>query len=121
MAYEYAFGPFPKHLKILHHCDNRACQNPAHLFLGTQTDNVADMVAKGRRRVALGEDVGLAKLTVGQVRAIFADPRSQSTIAKDYGVAQTTISRIKLRQTWAHATIAWATSHGVKLRAPDAA
>lgn len=103
--------PHPK-VKVLHDCDNPACQNPAHLFLGTQADNVADMIAKGRKRVASGERTGNAKLTVVQVDAIRGDGRSQSIIAADYGLHQTTVSRIKLRQTWA-------ASHAIPLREID--
>jgi hypothetical protein len=47
-AWELAKGPIPDGLYVLHHCDNPPCCNPAHLFLGTQIDNLADMRAKGR-------------------------------------------------------------------------
>jgi len=50
LAWEEANGPIPEGLFVLHHCDNKPCVNVDHLFLGTQADNMADMLAKGRDR-----------------------------------------------------------------------
>jgi len=96
-------GPIPKGLCVLHRCDNKICVNPAHLWLGTQRDNTADMILKGRGNFVTahrGEDHYAAKLTWEMVRAIRADTRTQVAIAADYGLRQGYISLIKLRKKW---------------------
>lgn len=50
VAWRLANGPIPAGMFVCHRCDVRPCVNPAHLFLGTHTDNVRDMHAKGRAR-----------------------------------------------------------------------
>jgi hypothetical protein len=100
VAWELANGRKPKRLWVLHHCDNRKCVNPKHLFLGTRADNTADMMSKSRH--AHGERVSSAKLTEKQVMRILIDSRKQKDIAKDYGVLPSCIGRIKSGDRWAH-------------------
>jgi hypothetical protein len=48
VAYEFSVGPIPKGKMVLHKCDNPACVNPNHLFIGTAQDNMDDKMSKGR-------------------------------------------------------------------------
>lgn len=101
VSWEMHRGPIPKGLHVLHYCDEPACVNPNHLFLGTHTDNMRDMFAKGRcdRK---GEAHGSAKLTSSQVREIRAAPNGSAAMAEKYGVSYCTIKNIRARRTWAH-------------------
>jgi len=103
-AWTQAHGPIPPGMLVCHRCDNPPCVNVDHLFLGTNADNTADRDTKGRGRwhnPARGEQQGSHKLTQAQVEAIRSDSRSQRVIAADYGVNQSTISKIKRRLAWA--------------------
>jgi hypothetical protein len=101
VSYELSVGPIgDKH--VLHKCDNPACVNPDHLFLGTNADNMRDRNAKGRQARQRGEANGSAKLSREDVLAIRGDPRTATAVAKEYGVHNATVSQIKRRKTWGH-------------------
>ena len=97
-------GSIPKGLHVLHHCDNRSCVNPGHLFIGTTDDNLKDMARKGRS--ARGTKNGSAKLTDSNVRAIrkayALGQANQYELASEYAVSQTTISEITRGDHWRH-------------------
>lgn len=59
IAHMIAIGPIPPGLYVLHRCDNRPCCNPNHLTVGTQRENIRDMLAKGRGNHARGERNGM--------------------------------------------------------------
>ena len=89
-------------LLVCHHCDNRACVNPDHLFLGTHSDNAIDMFRKGRGNTSRGEKHCRAKLTETDIRKILRDTRSLRIIGEDYGVDKRYIWKIKHGWHWRH-------------------
>jgi hypothetical protein len=105
MAYELTFGEIPKGQIVLHRCDVTLCCNPAHLFLGSQQDNMRDMINKGRSKYCKGSKHGMALLNEDKVREIrqaFANGEKQVEIAKRYGVGKHVIYFVVNRKTWNH-------------------
>lgn len=72
-----------------------------HLFLGTHTDNMRDMIKKGRKALFYGEANGRSKLTKDQVLEIREDARTNEEIAKDYSISPSMVSDIQSRKKWA--------------------
>ena len=98
----------PKGMLICHHCDNPPCCNPKHLFLGTQKDNMRDMVEKGRYKGPMlsGENHILSKLTKNEViriRNLYATGNySQRGLAKLFKISKAQIHRIVNNLRWKH-------------------
>lgn len=90
----------PGVLHVLHHCDNRACVNPDHLFLGTNLDNVRDRQRKGRGLNLDGEKNGRAKLTSAAVAHIRRREMKAKDYAALYGVGSSTICMIWSGRNW---------------------
>ena len=104
VAWELANGSIRPGLHVLHLCDNSRCVNPAHLRVGTHTENMEEMHARGRgsQPTFQGEDHPRAQLSVDQVREIRRrEGESQRGLGREFGVSQTTIRRIQRRETWA--------------------
>jgi hypothetical protein len=94
-------GDIPEGAKVLHKCDNPPCVR--HLFLGTQLDNIKDMVNKGRARGPKSETVHTARLTWNDVQCI----RQQSIVhgsiarlARHYNVSRHAIWCVINNKTW---------------------
>ena len=102
VAYFVAHKVDPGALCVCHTCDNPDCVNPAHLFLGTPADNVADKMRKNRHVASPGERHGMHKLTETQVLAIRQADGSQRAIAKLFGISQKQVFSILHRKSWKH-------------------
>jgi hypothetical protein len=91
----------PDGLLVCHSCDNPACVNPAHLFLGTALDNKSDCVSKGRH-VHGTQLYWKAKLTPSDVVEIRRDKRPSRIVGAEYGVTDVTVQLIRKRAIWKH-------------------
>jgi hypothetical protein len=95
-------GSIPPRMGVLHHCDNRSCCNPDHLYLGSDADNARDRKRRGRNRHQTGEHNSFAKLTAVDVQSIRKSTARQIDIAAAFGITQTHVSRIKRGMVWQH-------------------
>lgn len=95
-------GPIAKGLRVCHKCDQPLCVNPAHLFVGTQGDNMRDRDRKGRQMKAQGHYRSM--FTVEEIRQIRATDYSvrgtASRLARRFGCKESVISRIRSRCTY---------------------
>ena len=94
----------PSGMCVCHTCDNRACVNPDHLWIGTQKDNMRDAASKGRLSSPpfVGSDHPNAKLSEDDIISIRSDERPYGEIIKDYPVSKQTIGKIKNNLKWKH-------------------
>lgn len=95
VAWELYRGPLLAEQKVLHRCDVTWCVNPDHLFLGTQSDNMADMARKGRHRIQRGFKQPWQKLDATQIAAIRAAVGRHADIAATFGITRSRVSQIK--------------------------
>lgn len=109
LAWTLTNGPIPDGIEVLHKCDHHPCCNPSDLFLGTQADNMHDMIAKGRSNhegKARGSRHGRAKLTEDKVLSIRERYAKRDVrmldLADEYGMSKSTIGRIISGKYWPH-------------------
>jgi|SRR5882724_11220478 len=110
LVYTQHYGAIPNGMQVLHKCDNPPCVNPAHLFVGTQKDNMRDKHAKGRDRNGprlRGADHPKSIFTEVQVRKMLKLHRSGKKICainKRFGGTYSSIWSILNGRSWKHIT-----------------
>jgi hypothetical protein len=128
MTWTIHHGSIPPGMNVCHTCDIPACVRPDHLFLGTHSSNMRDMVSKNRHaarthpeRIARGERNGahtrpdrlcrgesspaakLSESDVARIRHLFAtESRTRTSLGEEFGVSRQQITRILLGQSWRH-------------------
>lgn len=102
VAWELTHGPIPDGLCVLHKCDNRKCCNERHLFLGTNMDNILDMVNKGRSLCGIKHRN--ARLTEEQVRDIKSSSLSIQELSEKHSCSVSHVINIQANRFWKHIT-----------------
>ena len=103
ISYEIHKGPIPKGMCICHTCDNRKCVNPLHLFVGSKSDNVFDMMKKKRHAKGITKiNHKLKDEDIPIIRKMRSEGKFYSEIAKIFNVNYTTINLVCLGKTWRH-------------------
>ena len=104
VSYELYVSEIPDGIHVLHTCDNPACVNPNHFFLGTHQDNMSDRNNKFRQ--PLGEEIGNSVLTQQQVieiRVLYKNSNlSMRKVAAIYDISYSTVQNLISGKTWKH-------------------
>lgn len=99
-------GEIPHGMCACHKCDNPACVNPNHVFLGTKADNNRDCKRKKRNNIGSknGQSI-LVESDVKKIKSILKSNQSDSEIASMFGVHRLTIWDIRKKRTWRHVRV----------------
>lgn len=103
LAYELVHGAPATDACVCHRCDHRLCVRPDHLWLGTNAENTADKMQKGRHRVSRGEQHPMAKLgpdDVAAIRRLRAEGATGRSVAARFNVSPATVSLINNNRIW---------------------
>ncbi len=101
VAWELENGAIPKGLCVCHRCDNPLCVRPDHLFLGTQRDNMYDMIDKGRKAKPKAK---LQESDIPHILAAADVGKTKAEIGRAFGVAGSTIGQVLAGRTWRRIT-----------------
>lgn len=98
LSLELAGRKRPSGLNACHHCDNRRCVNPSHLYWGTAAENVGDASRRGRLRT--GADNHNSRLSEEAVSEIRASALTDTELGKRFGVSRTSIRHVRIGKNW---------------------
>ncbi len=103
ISYELYKGPIPKGMLVCHSCDNPACVNPSHLWLGTPKENTQDMIAKKRYKSPPSK---LSDIQILEIKEKYIPYKYHTyMLAKEYGVSQQTIMNALKKQNPQNITV----------------